>query len=305
MRTADCFTGTTGIIRRGFLAGFLGAALLLGAGPALHAESVEELQAQLAREEKAAPESLNAAAVLGRLADAHRKAGEFDKAEPLYERALGIYEKQGGAEALGVAAMANNLAQVHTARKQYDKAESLYQRALAICEKAQPDHADTATVANNLAMLYRQQNKLDQAEPMYRRALTIREKALGADAPETAATVRGLADLYKAQGEDGQIAKLRFDYPNAMDAVERQQEPDGETVVAGTAEDDAAEAAEDDATGAAEDDAAEADVAAEETGDAAVPGEDEGVEENDGTAPAEEQDADAASEEAWDAESGN
>ena len=219
MTTADIRTGAS--IGRGLLAAFLGAALLCGAAPALHAESVEELTAQLAEEEKAAPESLNVANVLGRLADAHRAAGELDKAEPLYQRAIAIYEKQEGAEALGVAVLANNLAQAYTDQKQYDKAESFYQRALAICEKIQPEHADTATVANNLGMFYQQQNKPDQAEAMYRRALAIREKALGADSAETAAVVRNLVELYKAQGEEAQIALLRYDFPNAVEAAEQ------------------------------------------------------------------------------------
>ena len=293
MRTANFRKGASGMIGRGFLAGFLGAALLFGAAPALPAEeSVEELTAQLAEEEKAAPESVNVAAVLGRLADAHRRAGEFDKAEPLYRRALGIHEKLDGAEALGVAVMANNLAQAYTDQKQYDKAESLYQRALAICEKARPEHADTAMVANNLGILYQRQNRLDQAETMYRRALAIRDKALGADSKETAATVRNLAAVYKAQGEDAQIIRLRYEYPNAVDAAERQ--PDAETAVAETA---AAETAAGDAAETADETAGDP---FGEAGDDAAPGMDEGAEEN-----AEEQEADEAGEEAWDAEPGN
>ena len=222
MTTAGNFTGKSGMIGRGFLAAFLGAALLFGAAPLLHAESVEELQAQLADAEKTqGPDNVNTANVLGRLADAHRAAGDFAKAEPLYQRAMGIYEKQEGAEALGVAVMANNLAQAYADQKQYDKAESLYQRALAICEKVQPEHADTATVANNLGMFYQNQNKPEQAETMYRRALAIREKALGAESAEVAATVGNLVALYRAQGETGQLEWLRFNFPAAVEANEQ------------------------------------------------------------------------------------
>ena len=58
------------------------------------------------------------------------------KAEPLFERALAIWETALGPEHPDVATSLNNLAMLYYDQGQYAKAEPLYQRALAIREKA-------------------------------------------------------------------------------------------------------------------------------------------------------------------------
>ena len=110
--------------------------------------------------------------------------GQYAKAEPLYERALAIWEKALGPEHPDVATSLNNLAVLYDDQGQYAKAEPLYQRALAIREKALgPEHPDVAPSLNNLASLYHDQGQYAKAEPLYQRALAIREKALGRSTP--------------------------------------------------------------------------------------------------------------------------
>jgi tetratricopeptide (TPR) repeat protein len=78
----------------------------------------------------------------------------FSNAQPLYQRALAIWEKALGPEHRNVATSLNNLAGLYHAQSRYAQAEPLYQRALAIREKALgPDHPDVATSRNNLAEL--------------------------------------------------------------------------------------------------------------------------------------------------------
>jgi tetratricopeptide (TPR) repeat protein len=75
--------------------------------------------------------------------------------EPLYARALAIWEKTLGPEHPNAAKSLNNLAGLYYNQGQYAKAEPLYQRTLAIGEKALgPEHPDVATRLNNLALLY-------------------------------------------------------------------------------------------------------------------------------------------------------
>jgi len=80
--------------------------------------------------------------------------GEYDKAEPLLQRALAIREKALGPENTNVATSLSNLALLSDSRGDHDKAEPLYRRALAIREKAYgTEHPRVALTLNNLAML--------------------------------------------------------------------------------------------------------------------------------------------------------
>ena len=75
--------------------------------------------------------------------------------EPLFRRALAIYEKAGGPEHPAVATVLNNLGQVAKVQDRYAEAEPLIKRSLAIREKVLgPDHPDVARSLNNLAELY-------------------------------------------------------------------------------------------------------------------------------------------------------
>jgi tetratricopeptide (TPR) repeat protein len=112
--------------------------------------------------------------------------GKYAEAEPLFKRALAIFEKAIGADHPKTAARLNNLAELYKAQGKYADAEPLHKRALAIVEKAPgPGHPDTAWCLNNLAGLYRAQGKYSDAEPLYKRSLAILEKALGPEHPDT------------------------------------------------------------------------------------------------------------------------
>jgi len=119
----------------------------------------------------------------------YRRA-QYPQAEPLYQRALAIREKQLGSEHPNTATSLNNLAVLYRAQGKYEQAEPLYQRALVIRKKQLgSEHPDTATSLNNLAELYRAQGKYEQAEPLMQRALAICEQQLGPEHPDTA-TIR-------------------------------------------------------------------------------------------------------------------
>jgi CHAT domain-containing protein/Tfp pilus assembly protein PilF len=147
------------------------------------------------------------------------RAGKYDEALPLADRALEIRERFLGAEHRHVAAAIDSLAGIYTDRGEYLKAEPLYRRALDIREKALgKDHPETATTLNNLAALYYYQGKYEEAEPLFKRALDIREKALGKDHPETGASLNDLAILNLARGKYVEAEPL---YKRALDISEK------------------------------------------------------------------------------------
>ncbi|MBO0724184.1 MAG: tetratricopeptide repeat-containing protein, partial [Blastocatellia bacterium] len=148
-----------------------------------------------------------------------QRAGKYDEALPLAERALEIRERLLRAEHLDVAAAITGLASIYTNKGEYVKAEPLYRRALDIREKALgKDHPDTAKSLNNLAILSHFQGKYVEAESLFKRTLEIREKTLGKDHPDTAASLNNLAILYKAQGRYMEAESL---YKRALDIWEK------------------------------------------------------------------------------------
>ncbi|BCL82285.1 tetratricopeptide repeat protein [Ktedonobacteria bacterium brp13] len=152
------------------------------------------------------------------------KQGKYAEAEPLYLRALAIYEQQLGSDHPNTASSLNNLATLYRTQGKYAEAEPLLKRALTIREQQlRSDHPDTATNLNNLAGLYYEQGKYAEAEPLYLRALAIREQQLGTDHPDTATSLNNLAALYHAQGKYVEAEPL---YLRALAIREQQRGTD-------------------------------------------------------------------------------
>ncbi|MCI0423250.1 MAG: CHAT domain-containing protein, partial [Acidobacteria bacterium] len=153
-----------------------------------------------------------------------------DKAEPLYQRALAIWEKALGPEHPTFAISLGNLADLYREKEDFTKAESMYQRALAVQEKALgPGHPDYAKSLNHLAILYSKKGELAKAEPLYQRALDIREKTLGPEHPDTAYSLNSIAfNLYRAKGD---YAKAESLYQRAMATWEKVMGPEHPFVV--------------------------------------------------------------------------
>ena len=154
----------------------------------------------------------------------------YAEAEPLYERALAIFEKALGPCHPDVAASLNNLAMLHRAQGAYERARPLLERALAIQEQVLgSDSPHVATSLNNLATLYRAQGAYKRAGSLYERALTIREKTLGPNHPHVATSLNNLAELYDSQGAYERAGPL---YERSLTIREKALGPDHPDVAA-------------------------------------------------------------------------
>ena len=139
------------------------------------------------------------ATTLNNLAGLYKSQGLYERAEPLYLRALAI------SEALGknhpdVATILNGLAGLYQSQGLYERAVPFCLRALAINEALGKNHLHVATTLNNLAVLYESQGLYERAVPLCLRALAISEAAQGKDHPGVAAILDNLAGLYESQG---------------------------------------------------------------------------------------------------------
>ncbi len=137
------------------------------------------------------------------------RAGKYDEAILLAERALSIREKLLGIEDPLTVQSLDTLAGIYRDKGDYVKAESLYLRSLAINEKVQGmDHLSTANSLDNLASLYEAKDDYAKAEPLRVRALAIDEKIYGAEHPSTAISLNNLGSLYNVKGDYGKAEPL-------------------------------------------------------------------------------------------------
>jgi tetratricopeptide (TPR) repeat protein len=149
-----------------------------------------------------AEQSLKAARLFNAVGISAFTQGKYTEAEPLYVRALTIYEQQLGAMHPDIAGCLNKLAVLYTTQGRYAEAELLYQRALLIRERQLgATHPDTAISLSTLAQFYINQGKYTEAESYLQQAYTIFEKQLGIQDILTAACLNDLARLYQAQGK--------------------------------------------------------------------------------------------------------
>lgn len=195
------------------------AVVLLGATVLGGAARPAEAQPKAAHAQE-----LKEAERLGAEADKLEKAGQYDAALPLFERALSIREKALGPDHPLVAQSLHGLARLCWEKGDYARAEALYQRSLLIREKALgPDHPLVADSLNNLAIVYSEEGEYARAEALYQRALSISEKALGPDNPDVARKLHNLANLYMEKGEYVRAEAL---HQRALSIFEKAHGPD-------------------------------------------------------------------------------
>ncbi len=157
---------------------------------------------------------------LNNLADVCSNQGRCAEAEPLYRRALAIWEKALGPVHDRVASSLNGLASMYSRQGKYTDAEPLYKRALAIYEKALgPEHPSVGGTLGALAEMHRKQGHDDQAEPLLDRAIAIRDRA-GVAAGDRFTGYDLRAQIAWKAGRRGEaIADLR----HALDLAEQQR----------------------------------------------------------------------------------
>jgi tetratricopeptide (TPR) repeat protein len=153
--------------------------------------------------------SQEGANLLHRMANYLSEHASYSEAEPLLQRALGIWEQQLGPEHPNMAYPLNDLAILYVEQGKYGQAEPLLQRALHIWEQQLgPEHLEVAYPLNSLANLYYYQGKYEQAELLYQRALCIREQRLGPEHPFTQMARRNYASLLRVMGREVEARKL-------------------------------------------------------------------------------------------------
>ena len=159
------------------------------------------------------------------------RAGNYEKAESLFQKQLEIMLEKAGKNHPGVPAVMNDLA--YSIRKQgrLDEAERMYLEVIKAYEEMGKSEAlGVAVACEGLAAIYNVQEKSEIMEPLYRRAMKIWEKVRGPDNGNTLAIKERLATLLERLGRQLEAEDLRA---NVRDSQRRYRE--SKKAVTGTA----------------------------------------------------------------------
>jgi tetratricopeptide (TPR) repeat protein len=160
--------------------------------------------------------------VLNDEAEAQRHAGFYDKAEPLYLRALTLLQESSSKRAL--ATVLNNLGDFYCDTGNYQRSQSYYKQVQKLIGKAVPANDRlNAALLNGMATVALIQGDVSGALKKLERSLRIREAALGPEHLEVSETLNNLG---VAQWRAHQNAKAESTLQRALAIVERQLGPD-------------------------------------------------------------------------------
>jgi CHAT domain-containing protein/Tfp pilus assembly protein PilF len=156
---------------------------------------------------------------LNNLAEFYRAMGAYQKAEPLYLRAMEIRKRALGENHPDYATSLNNLAELYRSMGENRRAEPLYLRAMEILKRAlDENHPLYAYSLDNLALLYHAIGAYRKAEPLCLQAIEIARRTLGENHREYAISLHNLAGLYQSMGEYWKAEPL---YLRAMEILKR------------------------------------------------------------------------------------
>jgi CHAT domain-containing protein len=137
------------------------------------------------------------------------RMGNFERARPILEEAVVLYEQALGPQHPFVGQALNNLAELLRASGDLEEARRSYERSLKVLEQAYgPEHPEVALTLDNLADLLEETGDDAEAEKLYRRAMTIRKAALGEEHPDVAESQLSLGLLLAKHGQTREALTL-------------------------------------------------------------------------------------------------
>ncbi|MBS1956580.1 MAG: tetratricopeptide repeat protein [Cyanobacteria bacterium SZAS-4] len=141
---------------------------------AIRIKDCEEALAQ--KETQFGPEHPAAAIAIRNLADEVSNQGKYEKAEPMYKRAIAIQEKHIPATEKELAITLTNFGELYYLQKKYADAEPLYKHGLSINEKFPTNNPSLQADLEHYAKLLYVTNRTTQANELYDRLKELRSQ---------------------------------------------------------------------------------------------------------------------------------
>ncbi len=135
--------------------------------------------------------------------------GQYTQAEPLYLRAVALFEKAPVVNQRLLATTLHNLGATYRELRRVEDAKQALSRAFALRQKAYgDDHPLTATTLGQLGTVYLAAGELALAEVPLRSAVSTHERWLPPSHPNRISSVHNLAQLRIAQNDHESAMKL-------------------------------------------------------------------------------------------------
>jgi CHAT domain-containing protein/Tfp pilus assembly protein PilF len=151
------------------------------------------------------------------------KAGQFDQAIPLCERALAITRKYFGPTHEASLRTLNDLGVLYLAKYDYSHAEEVLQQGLSIAE-ASGNVQYTASILNNLSSVYQNEGNYRAADPLLTRSLKVTEQVYGSQSLQFGIALDNAALLlHRKEGDDRNAELLAAQAVAILLKVQREQ----------------------------------------------------------------------------------
>ncbi len=134
--------------------------------------------------------------------------GQFQRAEPCYERALKELTKLKGAEDHEVMLWMSRLAQFYLVENKITRADPLTARLLATLDKKLPDEQQARSSLNNLSQFYQRHPEYTNARALFNQLDENMTRRLSTDHLELAVSMDNLGLAYKARSRYVTAEKL-------------------------------------------------------------------------------------------------
>ncbi|MBN2227697.1 MAG: CHAT domain-containing protein [candidate division Zixibacteria bacterium] len=174
------------------------------------------------------------AGVLNQLATIYRSQGQYDQAEPLYLRAMTIWNDQTTPDRLNVANCLRNLGALYESQGRYGEAEQCYHKALDMrIAELGTDNGAVAGALNCLGNLCCKQGRWEDAEGYYNEVMAIWERHGESNSLGAAKCLVSMAAVYQVREDWDNAeryarralaireAKLPPNHPDIADALYR------------------------------------------------------------------------------------
>ena len=146
--------------------------------------------------------STNAASVYHSLAILHNTRGEYDTAETLYRKALGIFEQYPPEDYQEIGPLMNDLALVLHEEGKYADAEAMFRKTIDLERQLFGDvHPELATTIYNFGQLLKDRGNYVESEKMLREGLEMDKKVYGEKHPDVAYSLTGLGHVLERRGD--------------------------------------------------------------------------------------------------------
>lgn len=143
------------------------------------------------------------------LANVYMALSDFNKAVPLFEKALETKLRVYGPIHIEVAACRSNYALLLKAQGQYNDSMKLFEKvAHSQFEIYGANHPDVASTLNNIGAVLFAQGKFEESLTYYKESLTMKRNFFGDDHPIVASSIHNLAGVYQSMQEYSQAKSL-------------------------------------------------------------------------------------------------